>query len=111
VRRFNNAGMVRHKRVGVGQAAGYLYKFNTKTVQYPYQTATQTNAANYAVTANFVPTDTANYNSLLGFQPGNFEYQQSIINSGSSRVTGAPRTAQVLAQSPTMVWVQEFISL
>src|SRR4029079_9362926 len=34
--------------------------------------ATQTNAATYAVTANFVPTDTANYNTLTGLSAGNF---------------------------------------
>jgi autotransporter-associated beta strand protein len=34
--------------------------------------ATQTAAAVYGVTADFVPTDTVNYNSLLGLSAGNF---------------------------------------
>ena len=34
--------------------------------------ATQTTAGTYAVTANFVPTDTANYNTLTGLSAGNF---------------------------------------
>ncbi|MCU0786345.1 MAG: MBG domain-containing protein, partial [Verrucomicrobia bacterium] len=35
-------------------------------------TATKTNVGTYAVTADFVPTDTANYNSLLAQAAGNF---------------------------------------
>ena len=35
--------------------------------------ATKTNVGTYAVTANFVPTDTVNYNSLLGLAAGNFK--------------------------------------
>jgi hypothetical protein len=35
--------------------------------------ATQTNVGTYAVTANFVPTDTVNYNSLIGVAAGNFK--------------------------------------
>ena len=35
-------------------------------------TATQTAAGTYAVTANFVPTDTTNYNTLSGLDVGNF---------------------------------------
>src|SRR5207244_3846289 len=34
--------------------------------------ATQTSAGTYAVTANFTPTDTANYNSLTAAAAGNF---------------------------------------
>jgi hypothetical protein len=41
--------------------------------------ATQTAAATYAVTADFVPNDTVNYNSLLGLSAGNF-----IIEPGNT---------------------------
>ena len=34
--------------------------------------ATQTTAGTYAVTADFVPTDTTNYNTLIGLSAGNF---------------------------------------
>jgi hypothetical protein len=34
--------------------------------------ATQTNASTYGVTADFVPNDTANYNTLVGLSAGNF---------------------------------------
>ena len=51
--------------------------------------ATQTNAATYAVTANFVPTDTTTYKSLSGASAGNF-----IINkaAASPSVTNSPQT-------------------
>ena len=39
--------------------------------------ATQTNAGTYAVTADFVPTDTANYNTLTGLSAGNFVIQKA----------------------------------
>ena len=38
--------------------------------------ATQTNANTYAVTADFVPTDSANYNTLTGLSAGNFVIEQ-----------------------------------
>ena len=34
--------------------------------------ATKTTAGTYAVTADFVPTDTTNYNTLTGLSAGNF---------------------------------------
>ena len=46
--------------------------------------ATQTNAATYAVTANFVPTDTTNYNTLTAISAGNFV----INNASQSAPTG-----------------------
>ena len=39
--------------------------------------ASQTDAGTYAVTADFVPTDSANYNSLLGLAAGNFVIDQA----------------------------------
>jgi hypothetical protein len=44
--------------------------------------ATQTNAATYAVTADFVPTDSDNYNTLTGLSAGNF-----VINKATPTVT------------------------
>ncbi len=45
--------------------------------------ATQTGAGTYAVTASFVPTDTANYNTLVGLGAGNF-----VINKAPLTATG-----------------------
>jgi hypothetical protein len=42
-------------------------------------TATKTNAGTYAVTADFVPTDTANYNSLLAVAAGNFVINKATV--------------------------------
>jgi len=51
--------------------------------------ASQTNAGTYAVTANFTPTDTNNYNSLTAASAGNF-----IINKATptASVTNSPVT-------------------
>ena len=46
--------------------------------------ATQTNAGTYAVTANFVPNDTTNYNSLTGASAGDF-----VINKADQTITFA----------------------
>src|SRR5206468_1766137 len=48
-------------------------------------TATQTNAGTYAVTANFVPNDTTNYNTLTNQSAGNF-----VINKANATVTVTP---------------------
>ena len=54
--------------------------------------ATQTNAGTYAVTANFTPTDTANYNTLTGASAGNFVISPKPItvtpDTGQSKVYG-----------------------
>jgi Bacterial Ig-like domain (group 3)/Galactose oxidase, central domain len=39
--------------------------------------ATKTNAGTYAVTADFVPNDTTNYNTLIGLSAGNFVIQKA----------------------------------
>jgi hypothetical protein len=52
--------------------------------------ATQTNAGTYAVTANFVPTDTVHYNSLTGAAAGNF-----IINKKDPTATLAVTNSPV----------------
>jgi hypothetical protein len=47
--------------------------------------ATQTNAGTYAVTADFVPTDTTDYNTLTGLSAGNF-----VIAQASATITVTP---------------------
>jgi hypothetical protein len=44
--------------------------------------ASQTNVGTYAVTANFVPTDTVNYESLTGAPAGNFVIAASGLGAG-----------------------------
>ena len=48
--------------------------------------ATQTNASTYAVTASFIPTDSANYNSLTGLSAGNFVINKAVAISNSKRI-------------------------
>ena len=60
--------------------------------------ATQTPAGTYAVTANFVPTDTSNYNTLTALSAGNFVIdkaaQAALTVTAPSPVTfGTPGTA------------------
>ena len=60
--------------------------------------ATQTNVGTYAVTADFVPTDTTNYNTVTGLSAGNFiienapKYSLSVskTGTGSGTVTSNP---------------------
>ncbi|MFA4917586.1 MAG: MBG domain-containing protein, partial [Syntrophales bacterium] len=61
--------------------------------------ASQTNAGIYAVTANFTPTDTTNYNSLTAASAGNF-----IINKATPTlsVTNSPVTYDGSAKSATV---------
>lgn len=64
----------------------------------------RTNAGTYAVTANFVPADTANYNSLTGTPAGNFVINKAtpVLSVTNSPVTynGVPRAAGVQASAP-----------
>jgi hypothetical protein len=48
--------------------------------------ASQSSQGNYAVTANFKPNDTANYNTLIGLAAGNFQIQwaELILNPDGS---------------------------
>ncbi len=65
--------------------------------------ATQTAAGTYGVTASFVPTDSANYNTLTGLSAGNF-----VINKATSTVsvTGITSfTYNVTAQGPSTATV------
>ena len=58
--------------------------------------ATQTNAGTYPVTANFVPTDTANFNTLVGQSAGNFVINQA---TPTLSVTNSPVTYTGSAQA------------
>ena len=52
--------------------------------------ATQTSVGTYAVTADFVPGDTADYNSLIGLPAGNFVISQTVpAFTGMSSVTNS----------------------
>ena len=53
--------------------------------------ATQTNAGTYAVTADFVPTDTANYNTLSGLSAGSFIIIKATPTA-TLAVTNSPQT-------------------
>jgi Galactose oxidase, central domain len=60
---------------------------------------TQTNAGTYAVTADFVPDDTTNYNSLLGLSAGNFVINKALTTTTVSCGAG-PFTYNGAAQTP-----------
>ena len=53
--------------------------------------ATQTTAGTYAVTADFVPTDTANYTTLTGLPAGNFVIAKATPTA-TLTVTNSPQT-------------------
>ena len=63
--------------------------------------ATQTDANTYAVTADFTPSDTTNYNSLAGASAGNFVINKAtpVLSIDNSPVLydGAPHAASVSA--------------
>jgi hypothetical protein len=51
--------------------------------------ATHTNVGTYAVTADFVPTDTTNYNTVTGLSAGNFVIGNALTYNLSVSKTGA----------------------
>jgi hypothetical protein len=63
--------------------------------------ATKTNAGTYAVTADFVPTDTNNYNALTGLSAGNFVIQKATptatltVTNSPVIYNGSPQAATV----------------
>ena len=63
--------------------------------------ATKTNAGTYAVTADFVPTDTANYNTLTGLSAGNFVIQKATPTA-TLAVTNSPVTYDGSPQAATV---------
>ncbi|MDO8726227.1 MAG: hypothetical protein Q7J35_09190 [Candidatus Methanoperedens sp.] len=64
--------------------------------------ATQTTVGTYAVTADFVPTDTTNYNSLTGLSAGNFVINKATPTATLS-VSNSPVTYNGAGQSATVV--------
>jgi len=69
--------------------------------------ATQTNAGTYAVTANFIPTDTANYNSLTDASAGNFVINKATptlsVTNSPVEYNGLPHSATVTGSVPGTV--------
>ena len=63
--------------------------------------ATQTNAGTYAVLADFVPTDTANYNSLPGLSAGNFVIEKATPTA-TLAVDNSPVTYNGFGQAATV---------
>ena len=63
--------------------------------------ATQTNAGTYAVTADFVPTDTTNYNTLIGLAAGNFVIDKATPTA-TLAVTNSPQTYTGVGQAATV---------
>jgi hypothetical protein len=60
-----------------------------------------TNAGTYAITADFTPDDTANYNSLIGASAGNFVIQKAgtpvlLVTNSPAAYTGTPQAATVV---------------
>jgi hypothetical protein len=58
---------------------------------------TQTNAGTYAVTANFVPADSANYNTLLALPSGSF-----VLRKATLTVTADNKTKLLNASNPAL---------
>jgi MBG domain (YGX type)/Immunoglobulin domain/Galactose oxidase, central domain len=63
--------------------------------------ATKTNAGTYAVTADFVPNDTANYNTLTGLSAGDFVIQKANANFTVTPYTCPTTTYTGLAHTAT----------
>jgi len=63
--------------------------------------ATKTNAGTYAVTADFVPNDTTNYNTLPGLSAGNFVIQQATPTAALA-VSNSPQTYNGSGQAATV---------
>jgi hypothetical protein len=68
-----------------GQVAGVV-----SNIQYNGSGTTPTNAGTYAITADFAPTDSANYNSLTGTSAGNFVI--NTVNQGTLTAISTPST-------------------
>jgi hypothetical protein len=66
--------------------------------------ASQTNAGTYAVTADFVPNDTSNYNSVTGLAAGNFVIGKATpivtVIVGSYTYSGSPQGPNSVTTSP-----------
>ena len=63
--------------------------------------ATQTNIGTYPVTADFAPTDSANYNSLTGASAGNFVISTAVKPPATTLVSP---NGTISATTPTYTW-------
>jgi hypothetical protein len=70
-------------------------------VKYNGSATVPTNAATYAVTADFVPTDTTNYNSLPALSAGNFTIDKATPTA-TLAVSNSPQTYNGSPQSATV---------
>jgi parallel beta-helix repeat protein len=81
--------------VVVGSVAGVI-----SNVRYNGSLTTPTNAGTYAVTANFIPTDTTHYNSLTGASAGNFVINRATptlsVTNSPVIYNGSPQAAVVI---------------
>jgi len=70
-------------------------------VRYAGSLTAPTNAGTYAVTANFTPSNTTNYNSLTGASAGNFVINQATptlsVTNSPVFYTGSPQAAVVVS--------------
>ena len=86
---------------GLAQAASISGSVagSAANIKYNGSGTVPTNVGTYAVTADFTPTDTTNYNSLTGASAGNF-----IINKATPTVsvTNSPVTYDGTAKSATV---------
>jgi len=70
--------------------------------------ATRTNAGTYAVTADFVPTDTTNYNTLVGLAAGNFAINKATptatlaVNNSPVMYDGTAKAATVVSSASSV---------
>jgi hypothetical protein len=91
--------------IGGGEATMEMFnatgEYFTAYAHLPNNAATQISAGTYAVTADFVPTDTANYNTLTGLAAGNFVINKAAVTAtaggGSATYDGATKTASACA--------------
>src|SRR6266542_1833592 len=78
----------------VGSVSGTV-----SNIKYNASATVPTNAATYAVTADFAPTDTTNYNGLTGASAGNFVIQKA---TPTLSVTNSPVTYDGAAHAATV---------
>jgi MBG domain len=86
---------------GLPQAATVVISVSSvggtvSNVKYDGSATVPTNAGTYAVTADFAPTDSANYNTLIGLSAGNFVINKAPVTatagSGSANYDGATKS-------------------
>jgi hypothetical protein len=94
---------------GAPQAANVVGSVpgTVSNVRYSGSTTAPTNAGTYVVTANFVPTDTTNYTSLVNGSAGNFVITKATptlaVTNSPVTYDGTPKTAVVVGSVPGTV--------